>query len=221
MSDDTEQMQSQLAAAVFDLESSRAEDLARRLLDSGADPLVLIEQVVKPTADEVGDRFRREEFFLPQLMLAGQALEAVMGILLEAAPAARDASKRSVLIGTVRGDVHSIGKNVVAMMLRTGGFEVHDLGVDVDADAFVREAVARDVDLVALSSLLTTTMGYQRDVVDLLEQKGLRQRFKVLVGGGPVTQGWADEIGADGFGGDAEAGLSVARRLVGADEPPA
>jgi len=107
-------------------------------------------------------------------------------------------AKRSVLIGTVEGDIHSIGKNVVAMMLRTGGFEVHDLGVDVSTDTFIQQALARNVDIIAMSSLLTTTLPHQRDLIERLKSRGLRDRFKVLVGGGPATQAWADEIGADG-----------------------
>ena len=214
MPDDQQQLQAQLASAVLDLDRLAAEDLARQLLTEGADPLALIQEVIKPTADLIGEKFRCEEFFLPQLMLAGQALEASMAVLLEAVPAAGQEANRSVLIGTVKGDVHNIGKNVVAMMLRTGGFDVHDLGIDVDADTFVREAVARKVDIIALSSLLTTTMSYQRDVIDILEYRNVRQQFKVMVGGGPVTQEWADEIGADGFGQDATAGLTVARQLV-------
>ena len=216
MRDKLKECHSQLVAAILDLNAPEAEQLARQILADGGDPQAAIQEVIKPTADEIGEKFQREEFFLPQLMVAGQALEAAMNVFAEAVPAAEHESKRVVVIGTVKGDVHTIGKNVVAMMLRTGGFDIHDLRVDVDADTFVRQAIDRDADIIALSSLLTTTLPYQRDVIDALTERRLRERFKVIVGGGPVTQLWADEIGADGFGKDAAEAVTVAQRLVGA-----
>jgi dimethylamine corrinoid protein len=115
----------------------------------------------------------------------------------------------------VEGDMHSVGKNIVTMVLRTGGFEVHDLGVDVRSGAFVQRAKDVDADIIAISCLMTTTLPYQREVIDELKSKGLRQRFQVMIGGGPTTKKWADEIGADGYGNDATEALREARRLVG------
>jgi len=217
MDEKVKELHETLRAAILDLDADAAERLAREILDSGGDARETIDSVIKPTADEIGEKFEQEEFFLPQLMLAGAALEQAMTALLEAVPSGEGPSKRSVLIGTVKGDIHTIGKNVVAMMLRTGGFEVHDLGVDVNTETFIREALARNVDIIAMSSLLTTTLPYQRDMIEELRSRGLRDRFKVLVGGGPATQAWADEIGADGFGKDAAEGLAVVRRLVGSE----
>jgi len=217
MGDRAKELRAALRAAILDLDAGVAERLARESLASGGDARETIDSVIKPTADEIGEKFEREEFFLPQLMLAGAALEKAMNVLLEAVPQEQLPAKRSVLIGTVEGDIHSIGKNVVAMMLRTGGFEVHDLGVDVSTDTFIQQALARNVDIIAMSSLLTTTLPHQRDLIERLKSRGLRDRFKVLVGGGPATQAWADEIGADGFGRDAAEGLAVARRLVGSE----
>ena len=215
MQDKLKECHSQLMAAILDLDKRRAEKLARQLLADGGDPQAAIQEVIKPAANEIGDKFQCEEYFLPQLMMAGGALEAAMNVFAEAIPAGEHESKRVVVIGSVQGDVHTIGKNVVATMLRAAGFDIHDLGVDVDADTFVRQAIARDADIIALSSLLTTTLLYQRDVIDALTEQGLRERFKVIVGGGPATQQWADEIGADGFGKDAVEALTVAQRLVG------
>ena len=214
MQDRIRQLHEQLSSAILGLDEPRSAELARMILDAGGDPQRAIQEVIKPTADEVGLKFQREEYFLPQLMLAGQALEAAMDLFLEAAPTAGEKTKHRVVIGTVKGDVHNIGKNVVAMMLRTGGFDVHDLGTDVDTATFVREATEREADIIALSSLLTTTLAYQRDVIEELENRGLRDRFGVLVGGGPATPEWAEEIGADGYGKDATEALAVARRIV-------
>ena len=211
---DRDNPENQLADAILDLDKARAQSVTKRMLDDGADPHGLIDRVIKTTADEIGRKFRCEEFFLPQLMLAGQALEGAMNVVLEAVPTAADGARRTVVIGTVKGDIHTIGKNVVAMMLRTGGFDVRDLGVDVASDTFVRQAERHDADIIALSSLLTTTLGCQRDVIESLKAAGLRDRFRVMVGGGPATRDWADQIGADGFGNDAAEAVTVARRLV-------
>jgi len=204
----------QMQSAILALDCDGASRAAGGILAQGGDAHQAIDQVIKPTADEIGQRFERGEFFLPHLMLAGEALEKAMDVLMEAIPAGEGPSRRSVLIGTVKGDIHTIGKNVVAMMLRTGGFQVHDIGVDIDVDSFIREATAHNVDIIALSSLLTTTLPYQREVIEELTDQGLRDRFKVLIGGGPATQEWADQIGADGYGKDATEGLAVARRIV-------
>jgi methanogenic corrinoid protein MtbC1 len=217
----TEEVQSlyrRLAGEILEQDAERAAQTARELLAAGADPQQTVEAVIRPTADEIGAKFQREEFFLPQLMLAGQALEAAAGVLVEAIPTGDREAQPTVVIGTVQGDVHTIGKNIVAMMLRTGGFTVHDVGVDVTAGAFLRAAQEHQADLIACSSLLTTTLPYQRDVIEELTAQGLRDRFKVLIGGGPCTAEWAEQIGADGYAKDAIEALAVARRLVGTEE---
>ena len=214
MSDDLKTLLDAMRAKILELDGPGAENTARELLGAGADPQQVIEKTIKPTADEIGRKFQSEEYFLPQLMLAGTALEAAMNVLLAALPTQDEHRQRSVLIGTVKGDTHTIGKNIVSMMLSSGGFKVHDLGIDVPAKTFVAEAQARQVDIIALSSLLTTTMPYQREVIEELQEQGLREQFKVLVGGGPVTPAWAEEIGADGYGKDAADALSVARHVL-------
>ncbi len=140
---------------------------------------------------------------------------AASEILESAVPKESIPEKKVVVIGTVEADLHSVGKNIVAMMLRAGGFEVHDLGVDVKASTFITRARETNADIIALSCLMTTTRPYQREVIEELEAAGLREKFKVLVGGGPITREWADEIGANGYGADALEGLDLAKRLVG------
>ena len=214
MADQDQNLQEQMHRAILDLDRDRAENLARDLLAAGGDASEAIDAVIKPTADEIGEKFDREEYFLPQLMLAGDALEAAMNVLLEAVPDREGHGKSVVVIGTVQGDMHTIGKNVVAMMLRTGGFEVVDLGIDVATQTFVQEAVANHANIIALSSLLTTTLAFQRELIEELEAQDLRDRFKVMVGGGPASEKWARQIGADGYGKDAVEALEVARRII-------
>ena len=214
MADQEQNLGEQMHRAILELDRDRAENLARDLLAAGGDASEAIDAVIKPTADEIGEKFDREEYFLPQLMLAGDALEAAMDVLLEAMPDSEGQGKSVVVIGTVQGDMHTIGKNVVAMMLRTGGFEVVDLGIDVATQTFIQEAVANHADVIALSSLLTTTLAFQRELIEELEEQDLRDRFKVMVGGGPASEKWAQQIGADGYGKDAVEALEVARRIT-------
>jgi corrinoid protein of di/trimethylamine methyltransferase len=150
---------------------------------------------------ELGEAFDRMEVFLPQLMLGADAMKAGMAILDEAIRAAggKVSSKGVVVIGTVEGDIHDIGKTVVAALLQANGYEVHDLGVEVPAGRFLEMAAARKADVIGLSALLSTTMLYQRDVLELLRSQGFKERYFVAVGGAPVTQAWASQIGADGY----------------------
>ena len=214
MSDNSGGLYSDLRIAILEQDSEKAEKIACEIIEEGGNPLESIEAVIKPTADEIGHKFDTEEYFLPQLMLAGTALERAMDIFLREIDIDQRSERPAVLIGAVKGDSHTIGKNIVAMILRTGGFSVHDLGVDVHVHTFIDEAVKKEVKIIALSALLTTTLPYQREVIEELTARGLRSRFKVMIGGGPVTQQWADEIGADGYGRDAVEGLAVAKRLV-------
>jgi dimethylamine corrinoid protein len=155
---------------------------------------------VSATAAQVGERFESGEYYLPHLVMAGNAIEAASQVLQEAVPSEKLPQKKVVVIGTVEGDMHSLGKNIVAMMLRASGFEVHDLGVNVRSSAFIQRAQEVDADIIGLSCLMT---------------QGLRDRFKVLIGGGPVTSAWAEEIGADGYGRDVTEAVQVAKLLAG------
>jgi corrinoid protein of di/trimethylamine methyltransferase len=187
-----------LCRAVEAGKKSEGESLARKLLDEGADPFEAV-SVLTETMGEVGDRFSRLEIFLPEMMQAGDAMAAVVEILRPRLSETQGelASKGKVILGTVKGDLHEIGKNIVKLMLEANGFEVKDLGYDVDSLTFIKEAEAMGADFIGASALMTTTMPHQKEIIDLLLDKGLRDKYKVIIGGAPTTQQWADEIGAD------------------------
>ena len=206
-----------LKEAVLTPDVDLARQAAEEIVAKGIDPLRAIEEGIRGSTDALAQRFDSGELFLPHLVLAGEAMTEASRVLEPALPAGSLASKKIVIIGTVEGDLHSVGKNIVTMMLRTGGFDVHDLGVDVRSSAFVQRAREVDADIIALSCLMTTTLPYQREVVEELESQGLRESFRVMVGGGPVTKEWADEIGADGFGRDAGEAVAEARLLMAAE----
>jgi corrinoid protein of di/trimethylamine methyltransferase len=188
----------------------------RRALAAGVEPLAIIEGGLVPGMRVVGEKYATGEYFLPNLIVSASGMKQAMALLEPELKARRQAIKSSgtVVIGTVRGDIHEIGKSLVATMLAANGFEVHDLGVDVSADAFVARVRETGANLVGLSALLTTTMHGQKDVIQALESAGLRQQVKVMVGGAPVNKKWADEIGADGWAQDAVAAVDLATRLA-------
>ena len=187
--------------AIENYDSDAAAQAAQRAVDSGIDLLEAVEEGFAGPIRELGEAFDRMEVFLPQLMLGSDAMKAGMNILEEAITAGggKIQSKGTVVIGTVEGDIHDIGKTVVAALLQANGYTVHDLGVEAPASRFIEAAESQKADIIGMSALLSTTMLYQRDVIELLTNKALRDRYFTLVGGAPVTQAWADEIGADGY----------------------
>lgn len=203
------------AIVAYDAEGARAS--AREVLALGIDPVQAMRTVLPVSAQTVGAKFDTGECFLPHLVMAADAMTAASEVLEQAIPHEQLQAPKVVVIGTVEGDVHSVGKNVVSMMLKAGGFEVHDLGVDVKSRAFVAKAREVNAHIIAASSLLTTTRPYQRELIEDLEAAGIREQFKIMVGGGPVTSEWAERIGADGYGRDAVDAVTVARGLVGLD----
>ncbi len=214
----SEELLKNMAQAVIDGDDEEAEALARKALDQGVPPLEAIKRGYTAGMDVVGELFSSGEYFLPDLILGGEAMKAALAVLepaLKAAGQERDVLGK-VVLGTVKGDIHEIGKSLVGSMLSANGFEVFDLGIDIESEKFVAKAREYDADIVALSALLTTTMLHQRDVIEHLAEAGLRERVKVMVGGSPVTQGWADKIGADGFAEDAATAVVVAKKLMGA-----
>ncbi len=204
-----------LAQAILACDAGRAAAVAQEILDAKLDPVEVLNETVAQTAREVGERFESGEYYLPHLVLADNAIEAASKVLQAGVPTGQLPQKKVVVIGTVEGDMHSLGKNIVAMMLRASGFEVHDLGVNVKSTTFIQRAQEVNADIIGLSCLMTTTLPYQREVLEELRAMGLRDRFKVMVGGGPVTEAWAEEIGADGYGRDVTEAVQLAKVLTG------
>ena len=205
--------------SIVDGDADASAALAAQGLAAGLAPLDSIEMGFVPGLEQVGDSFSCGDMYLPDMMLAARAMKAAVDVLepaMKASGAQRQMAGR-VVIGTIKGDIHEIGKNLVAMMLSAAGFEVHDLGVDVPAERFAEKAKEVGADLIGVSALLTTTMHGQRSVVEQLAAAGLRPRVKVIVGGAPVTKRWADEIGADGYSEDGVSAVALARRLVGVE----
>jgi trimethylamine corrinoid protein len=205
-----------LSRAVIDGDKDAAAALAREVLASGLDPGEALEQGFIPGIQRVGALWESGEYFLPELIASAEAMKAAMAVLRPALEAGRAAalSLGKVVIGTVEGDIHDIGKNLVAAMLSANGFEVIDLGADVKLERFIAQAEETEAKLICLSALLTTTMLGQRRFIELLRSRGLREKYKVLVGGAPVTRAWADDIGADGYGENALAAVQAAKSVL-------
>lgn len=191
-------------------------DATRRALEEGVQPLDIVERALVPGMRIVGEKYSTGEFYLPNLIVSASGMKQAMAILDPELKARRQEVKPvgRVVIGTVRGDIHEIGKSLVSTMLTANGFEVHDLGVDVPAEKFVQAVRTTGAPLVGLSALLTTTMTGQRGVMEALERGGVRGQVKVMVGGAPVTERWCRDIGADGYAADAVAAVALATRLV-------
>jgi corrinoid protein of di/trimethylamine methyltransferase len=207
-----------MAQSVIDGDPAKAEELAKQAVAQNLDPLAAINEGFTKGINVAGDAFGRGDAFLPDLILAGEAMKAAVKVL-EPELAKRGSQRQvlgTVVIGTVEGDIHEIGKTLVGMMLTASGFRVYDLGVDVKTPVFVDKVKETGANLVGLSALLTTTMVNQGKVLAALKDANLRARIKVMVGGAPVTESWAKEIGADGYSEDAVGAVALAKRLVGA-----
>jgi 5-methyltetrahydrofolate--homocysteine methyltransferase len=191
-----------------------AIDEAKRAVAEGADSIEYLQDVLAPVMNNLGDQFSRMEIFLPDLMMAAEAADGIRIELMKNITVASDANKGKVVIGTISGDNHDIGKKMVATLLGVNGYEILDLGTDVDPMAFIN-AVKRDkVNVVAMSSLLSTGMPYVSETIEMLAALGLRDQCKVIVGGGPVNQAWAEEIGADGYAHDAKQAVDMLDKLL-------
>jgi Predicted cobalamin binding protein len=205
--------QQALHQAILTGDAVTAKTVTEAALAEGAAPLALVQDVMMPAMDEVGKKFEANEYFVPELLLAARAMKASLELIrpLLAAGGIEPAGK--IAIGTVKGDLHDIGKNLVAAMLEGGGFEVIDLGVNVDPQKFVRAVKEKGAEIVALSALLTTTMPAMKTTIDALAKAGVREQVKVMVGGAPVTEAYAKEIGADGYSQNAAGAVPLARSL--------
>jgi len=207
-----------MAQSIVDGDSDVAVALAKESIASNLDPLEAISRGFVAGVNTVGEAFGRGDAFLPELVMAGEAMKAAVATLdpeLKKRGSQRQILGR-VVIATVEGDIHEIGKSLVATMLAASGFEVHDLGVDAPGDKLIGKALEVNADMLAMSALLTTTMVKQREVIEELEKEGLRQRLKVIVGGAPVTRDWVTSIGADGYSEDAIGAVALARKLLNA-----
>jgi 5-methyltetrahydrofolate--homocysteine methyltransferase len=200
--------------AIVDGKAQLAQSLVGEELKAGADPVALISQTMIPAMDEVGRLFQEEEFFVPELMLAGRAMKAAMEPLRPLLAAAGAKPVGLVIAGTVKGDLHDIGKNLVISMLEGAGFRVLDLGTDVTPDKFVEAIREHDPQIVCLSALLTVTMTAMKTTIDAIKDAGLRERVKILVGGAPLSEKYAKDIGADGYGVTATDAVALARRQL-------
>lgn len=192
-------------------------ELTRQALAVGLEPMTIIDRGLVPGMDIVGEKFASGEYFLPNLIISANAMEQAMQVLGPELKQRQQEVKSlgKVVIGTVRGDIHEIGKSLVATMLSASGFQVFDMGVDVPVEAFLDKVRETGADILGLSALLTTTMEVQADVIQALKEAGMRGQVKVMVGGAPVRKGWAEEIGADGYAEDAIGAVEVAKRLMG------
>jgi corrinoid protein of di/trimethylamine methyltransferase len=205
---------SELYNAILTGNAKKAEEVTKAALAAKADPTVLVQKYMIPAMDEVGKRFECNEYFVPELLIAARAMKISLELITPHLTAAGAEPTGRVVIGTVQGDLHDIGKNLVASMLEGGGFQVVDLGVDVAPERFVEAAKEKDGSIVALSALLTTTMTMMKNVIQALDKAGIRAKTKVMIGGAPITQQYADEIGADGYSDNASAAVALARKLA-------
>ncbi len=207
-----------MAKAIIEGSKAEAEDLAREAIKAKIDLTEVIENGYVPGIQKVGDLWEKGDYFLPELITSAECMKAAMAVLQPELDKAKikTKSKGKVVIGTVEGDIHDIGKNLVASMLSANGFEVFDLGADVKLEKFIQKAEETEADFICLSALLTTTMLGQKKAIEMLKQKNLFGKFKVLVGGAPASLQWAEDIGADGYAENAMRAVKVAKRLMGA-----
>ncbi|MCS7225053.1 MAG: corrinoid protein [Armatimonadetes bacterium] len=203
-----------LKEAIINGKRQEAGELTQKLVDAGVSPKRILDEGLIAGMTVVGERFKNGEYFVPEVLVAARAMKTALQILRPLLTQTDIQPIGTVVLGTVRGDLHDIGKNLVAMMLEGAGFRVVDLGVDVPAEKFVEAAKEHRAQIVGLSALLTTTMTHMPEVIKKLEEEGMRRSVRVIVGGAPVTQEWADRIGADGYAPDAASAVDKCKELL-------
>ena len=206
-----------MGESVLKGDREKTDLLVKQAIEDNINSSLILDEGLVPGIQKAGDMFEEGEYFLPELIISAEAMKSAIEILtpvMQAEGVSRKTLGR-IVIGTVEGDIHDIGKTLVGVMLSTAGFEVKDLGASVPINKFIDEAISFKSDFLCASALLTTTMVGQKKIIELLKERGIRDKIKVLVGGAPVSQRWADEIGADGFGQNAVAAVKTAKRLVG------
>lgn len=200
--------------AILSGDAKAARELTEKALADGIEPMLLVNHAMVPAMDEVGRRFECNEYFVPELLISARAMKAALELIRPILVARGTQPLGRVAIGTVKGDLHDIGKNLVAAMLEGGGFEVVDLGVNVAPEQFVNAVREKGAQIVAMSALLTTTMPAMKTTIEALKTAGVREKVKVLIGGAPITQKYADEIGADGYSESAPGAVNLARQKL-------
>ncbi len=203
-----------LYTAVLEGNAPAAKEVVKQALDEGVNPEDLLQKYMIPAMDEVGRLFEANEYFVPELLISARAMKGALELIRPKLVETGAKPVGKVVIGTVRGDLHDIGKNLVAAMLEGGGFEIIDLGVDVSPEKFIEAAKEKGANIIAMSALLTTTMPGMKTTVEAIEAAGLKGKVKTMIGGAPVTQRYADEIRADGFSDNASGAVRIARELV-------
>lgn len=214
-----EKLYGDLSKAIIDGNYELAENLAQQSIKNNINPIETLEKCLIPAMDIVGQKFESQEFFLPEILIAARAMEHALDILKPEIASRRKQDKENekeirVVIGTVKGDIHDIGKNLVRFFMEGAGFRVFDLGKEVSAETFVQEVKKRKADFLCMSALVSTTMPYFRHVIDKLESEGLRDKVKVMVGGAPVTEEYANKVKADAYAEDAFKAMQIARLLI-------
>src|SRR3989304_3395136 len=204
----------ELYNAILTGDAKKAEQVTKSAIAENTDPTELVHKYMIPAMDEVGKRFEGNKYFVPELLIAARAMKTALELISPLLTAKGMEPLGRVVIGTVQGDLHDIGKNLVASMLEGGGFQVIDLGVDVPPEKFVEAAQEKEGTIVALSALLTPTMTMRKKGVETLERVGIRKQTKVIIGGAPITQQFADEIGADGYGDNANSAVGLGGKLA-------
>lgn len=215
MSDRKQEILQGLADAVVQMDEDRAVQLAHAALQEGIDAYEAITDGLSAGMEIVSDKYEQEEYFVPEILLCSDAMYSAIEVLQPHIKPDAAGTPAKIVIGVIEGDTHDIGKNIVKIMLSTAGFEVIDLGRDVPVSRFVEEAIAHQADIIAISTLMSTTRHGMGRVVEALEAKGVRDQFKVLIGGPPVSRAFCEEIGADAYGPGAAEGVRIARQLAG------
>ena len=205
----------EISEAIVNLNKEKAINLAKKAVSENLNLVEVIEKGFGKGLERIGDLWNEGEFFLPELMVGGTIMQDALNILLPHLKHTTDTfTKGKVVIATIEGDIHSIGKTIVGTMLSANGFEVYDLGADVPVDKIINEAIEKDVDIIGVSALLTSTMIGQKKLIEILEKKNLRDKFKVILGGAPVTQGWSEDCGADGYAPSAIEAINLVKSLI-------
>lgn len=210
-----EEIFDKLANAIVEMEEDEVAELAQYCIDNGIDAFDAIDKGLTRGMEEAGKLFEEEEYFVPELLSCADAMNVGIDLLKPYIKVNESEEKHKVILGVVEGDTHDIGKNLVGLMLDTAGFEVHDIGRDVPPAEFVEQGIKEGAEILCISTLMTTTMDAMEEVVKILEEKGVRDQFKVMVGGGPISKSFCDKIGADGYSKNAADAVVLAKQLVG------